>query len=44
MEQISKWDMQKWHQKQLKAGCVPQTINRKVAILKGVLTRAVEWE
>jgi integrase len=44
MEQISKWDMQKWQQKQLKAGGVPQTINRKVAILKGVLTRAVEWD
>ena len=44
MEQISKWDIQKWQQKQLKAGAVPQTINRKVAILKGVLSRAVEWD
>jgi integrase len=44
MEQISKWDIQKWQHKQLKSGGVPQTINRKVAILKGVLTRAVEWD
>jgi integrase len=44
MEQISKWDIQKWQQKQLKAGALPQTMNRKVAILKGVLSRAVEWD
>ncbi len=44
MEQISKWDIQKWQQKQLKAGSRPQTTNRKVAILKGLLSRAVEWD
>ena len=44
MEQVSKWDIQKWQQKQLKAGARPQTVNRKVAILKGVLSRAVEWD
>jgi len=44
MEQISKWDIQKWQQKQVKAGSLPQTTNRKVAILKGLLSRAVEWD
>jgi hypothetical protein len=44
LEKISKWEIQKWQQKQLKAGSRPQTVNRKVAILKGLLSRAVEWD
>jgi len=44
MEEISKWDIDKWRSEQRKKGKAPATINRDVTALKALLTMAVEWE
>lgn len=40
---ISQWDVQRWMTGKQKAGLEATTINRRVATLKSVLTKAVEW-
>lgn len=40
---ISQWDAQKWASNMQKAGLRNTTINRRMASLKGVLSRAKEW-
>jgi integrase len=42
MDRITQLDIQRWRKEQLKKN-KPASINRKVATLKGLLTRAVEW-
>ncbi|MEX2365183.1 MAG: site-specific integrase, partial [Pseudohongiellaceae bacterium] len=44
MHSINAWDMQKWRSEKTRSGLKASTINRKVATLKAVLSRAVEWE
>ncbi len=41
---ISQWDVQKWMIEKRKSGLAVSTINRRVATLKAVLSKAVEWE
>ena len=43
MADITQWDIQKWMADKQKAKLEPTTINRRVATLKAVLTKAVEW-
>jgi integrase len=45
MDQITPWDIQKWSAEQLKKTkpLTPSTINRRVATLKSVLSKAKEW-
>lgn len=40
---ISKWDIQKWSAQASKSGLKASTINRRTAILKGVVSKAHEW-
>ncbi|MEH6559571.1 MAG: tyrosine-type recombinase/integrase [Oceanicoccus sp.] len=40
---ISKWDVQKWSAQASKSGLKASTINRRTAILKGVVSKAHEW-
>lgn len=40
---ISQWDMQKWSSEATKAKLKPSTINRRVAIIKGIVSKAHEW-
>ena len=44
MEEISKWDLDKWRSEQRKKGKAPSTINRDVTALKAALAMAVEWD
>jgi len=44
MEEISKWDLDKWRSEQRKKGKAPATINRDVTALKAALAMAVEWD
>jgi len=43
MAEISQWDIQKWMAEARKNGLKPTTINRRVATLKAVLSKAAEW-
>jgi len=43
LEDISKWDIQKWAAQKMKDGMHAATINRRVGTLKAVLSRAKEW-
>jgi len=40
---ISQWDMQKWSSEASKAKLKPSTVNRRVAIIKGIVSKAHEW-
>ncbi len=40
---ITQWDIQKWSTELLKNKLKPATINRRVTILKSVLSKAKEW-
>lgn len=44
MADITPWLVEKWRTDQKKAGKVSTTVNRELAALKGVLTKAVEWD
>lgn len=43
MSDITEWGITKWRSDRLKDNISPKTINRDVATLKGVLTKAVAW-
>ncbi|RJQ54249.1 MAG: site-specific integrase [Actinobacteria bacterium] len=43
LEQITGWDVEKWRSARLKAGISKATLNRDVGVLKGALSRAVDW-
>ncbi|MEQ8408007.1 MAG: site-specific integrase [Gammaproteobacteria bacterium] len=44
MDEISPYLVEQWRTRQLKAGMQPSTVNRNVACLKGVLSKALEWD
>ena len=44
LKDISAWGIEAWSKKAREKGLVPTTINRRVATLKSVLTKAAEWE
>lgn len=41
--EITQWDMQKWVAQALKNGSKATTVNRRVAIIKGIVSKAYEW-
>jgi len=43
MEAITVWEIEKWRSERRKAGRAATTINRDISVLKGVLSKAVEW-
>ena len=44
MTEVNPWLLENWRTEQRKAGKAATTINREMAALKGVLTKAVEWD
>ena len=42
MDSITAWEMKKWTSKQLKNGLSPATVNRRIGILKSMMSLAVE--
>jgi|GEM_PF-2370872 len=44
MSKVPAWDIQKWRSDKTKSGLAPSTINRRVATLKAVINKAVEWD
>ena len=44
LSNINAWAIQKWRTEKIKEGLAPSTLNRRVATLKSVLNKAVEWE
>ncbi len=44
MHEISPWDVQKWMSNAKKRGLEATTINRRVATLKSILSKAAEWK
>ncbi len=44
MLDITPWVIDKWRMEQKKGGKAATTVNREMAALKGVLTKAVEWD
>lgn len=43
LKDISAWNVEKWKTARLKSGIKPTTVNRDIAELKSVLSKAVEW-
>jgi len=43
MGELSEWEITKWRSEQKKKGKADSSINREVAALKAVLSKAVEW-
>jgi integrase len=43
LQEISPFLIEKWRSKKLSRGIKPITVNRDIAVLKSVLTKAVEW-
>jgi integrase len=43
MTDITPWWLEKWRTERRKAGILPSTLNREVAALKAVLSKAVQW-
>ena len=41
---ITAWEVEKWRNKRLANGIKPATTNRQINLIKGCLSRAVEWE
>lgn len=44
MLDITPWVLEKWRTEQKKAGKAATTVNREMNALKGVITKAVEWD
>jgi integrase len=44
LSDITKWDIDKWRTEKLNSGLAATTVNRITSTLKGVFSRAVEWE
>ena len=40
---LSAWQIERWRSDRLKKGRTPATVNRDLAALRGLLTRAVDW-
>jgi integrase len=43
LSDINAWEVEKWRNKRLVDGVKPATTNRQINIIKGCLSRAVEW-
>lgn len=43
LKDITAWNVEKWKTARLKAGIKPTTVNRDIAELKSVLSKAMEW-
>ena len=41
--EISQWDLQKWSAEAAKSKLKASTVNRRVAIIKGIVSKAYEW-
>jgi integrase len=41
--EISQWDLQKWSAQATKAKLKGSTVNRRIAIIKGIVSKAHEW-
>lgn len=43
IKDITAWEVEKWRNKRLDNGIKPATTNRQINLIKGCLSRAVEW-
>jgi integrase len=43
LRELSAWHVEKWRSERLKKGRTPATVNRDLAALRGMLSRAVDW-
>ena len=43
LRELSAWHIEKWRSDRLKKGRTPATVNRDLAALRGLLSRAVDW-
>ena len=43
IKDITAWEVEKWRNKRLDSGIKPATTNRQINLIKGCLSRAVEW-
>ena len=43
LSELSGWQIEKWRSDRLKKGRTPATVNRDLAALRGLLSRAVDW-
>jgi len=44
LDTITRWDIEKWSTARLNGGIAPDTINRDIAELRAVFSKAVEWD
>jgi len=44
LSEINSWVVEKWRSERLKSGISKVTVNRDISALKGVISKAVEWE